>query len=362
MHSEALTVPAAVKITQDLLFNTSNRIYHLNLNLRPLESLTPSPGPNHAAIEDLDTFRNFLSREPKIKYLRLQWVDYTATVRARILPVARAFDLFSQGKSVEVTKAVLGLLQTDALCNGFRAIGQYQLYPVFSSLYLGARPGYATVQCEFRGENGKPVLSCPKTFLRTIVQRARGHGIEFLIGFEIEVVFMTYKTQGNQVEYGISPVTQGQCWSATRALHDDKAMDLVDDIMAQMERSGIGIQQFHPESGPGQYEFVMDPMDPSTAVDALVCAREIIASMAAKHAMRATCVSKAYPNAAGSGSHVHVSMTPSEPHRDFLAGLLKNLPAIAAITYPNIASYERVADSTWAGGKSAWMRYSTKHG
>ncbi|KAG7002361.1 glutamine synthetase [Physcia stellaris] len=46
------------------------------------------------------------------------------------------------------------------------------------------------------------------------------------------------------------------------------------------------------------------------------------------------------PNAAGTGSHVHVSMTPPEKHKNFLAGILKYLPAIAAFTYSNDVSYE----------------------
>ena len=358
MNSQFLTVPAAIKIAQDLLFNTSNRLYNLKLNLKLLESVVPAGElrgchtPNGSTIDDTGTLGQFLSQESEIKYLRLQWVDYTATVRVRILPVKHALDLFAQGKSIGVTKAVLGLLQTDAMCAGFKATGQYQLYPIFTSLCLGARPRYAMVQCEFRNDDGQPVPACPRTSLRMVVDRARSHGMEFLVGFEIEVVFMNHEMKGNQVEYGVSPVTQGQSWSSARALHDEKVMDLVDSVMAHLERSGIAIQQFHAESGPGQYEFVMDPMEPLAAVDSLLCAREIIASVASKHAMRATIVPKAYPSAAGTGSHIHVSMTPSESHQNFLAGLLKQLPAISAITYPNVASYERVADSMWSGGKT----------
>ena len=357
VNSQMITVTTAVKIAQDLLFNTSNLLYHLELKLKPFESPLLIGGQQDlsdqkdAAIEDIEILKQFLSKEPTVKYLRLQWVDYTATVRVRILPIGRALQLFAQGKSVDVTKAVLGLLQTDVLVEGFRATGQYQLYPRFNSLHLGARPGYATVQCEFRDDDGQPVLSCPKTFLRTVVERAQCHNIEFLVGFEIEVVLMAYKITGNEVKYGVSPVTQGQSWSAARALHDEKAMEVVEAIIAQLEKSGVAIQQFHPESAPGQFEFVMDPMEPSSSVDALVCARDIIASVASKHAMRATLVPKAYPGAAGTGSHAHISMTPAEPHEHFLAGVLENLSAISAITYPNVACYERVADSEWTGGK-----------
>lgn len=358
VNNEVLTSPAAIKIVQDLLFGTANRLYDLKLTMIPLERTVPSGhlyGSNDldsSPIDDMGTLRHFLSQNPTVKFLRLQWVDYTATVRVRILPKTYAIDLFQECKGVTVTKAVLGLLQTDALSAGFIATGQYQLYPKFGSFCSGARAGYAMLQCEFRDDDGQPVAACPRTFLRTVVDRARDQGMTFLVGFEIEVFFMVSGLISNTAQYRLKPTTQGQSWSSARALHDDKIMDLVESIVTQLEASDIKIQQFHAESGPGQYEFVMDPLQPLAAVDALICAREIIISVASKHGMRATFVPKPYLNGVGSGSHVHVSMTPPKSHRHFLAGLLKHLAAIVAITQPNIASYERVADSTWSGGET----------
>jgi len=358
VYNDVLTSPAAIKIVQDLLFGTANRLYDLKLTLNLSKSTVPSGDHydsnnfDRSLVVDMGTLRHFLSQNPTIKFLRLQWVDYTATVRVRILPVMYALDLFHQGKGVSVTKAVLGLLQTDALSAGVSATGQYQLYPKFGSLCIGARPGYAMMQCEFREDDGQSVAACPRTSLRKVVDQARDHGMTFLVGFEIEVFFMVPGLRNNTVQYRLKPTTQGQSWSSARALHDNKIMDLVESIVTQLEASGITIQQFHAESGPGQYEFVMNPLEPLAAVDSLICAREIIISVAYKHGMRATFVPKPYPNGVGSGSHVHVSMTPPGSHRHFLAGLLKHLAAIVAITHPNIASYERVTDSTWSGGKT----------
>ena len=209
------------------------------------------------------------------------------------------------------------------------------------------------VQCGISDGLEAPAPACPRSSLRTIVERACDQGISFLIGFEIEVVFMRCEVRGNEAEYFTLPLSQAQSWSSARAMENHSAMDAVESIMDQLERAGIGIQQFHPESGAGQFEFVMDPLDPLAAVDSLVCAREIIASEASKHSMRATLFPKA--SAAGTGAHVHVSMLPSKPHRAFLAGVLKQLSAILAITLPNITSYERVADSEWSGGKTYYF-------
>lgn len=355
--SLALPAASAIKIVQDLLFNTSNQLYDLRLSLTPFETtqtlqkLVSGGMPPTSAIQKISILRQFFIRYPFLKYLRLQWVDYTATVRARVLPIKNALEMFDHGKCVSVTKAVLGLIQTDAMTDCHRATGQYDLYPNFESLRIGPRTGYAMVQCGINDGLETPAPACPRSSLRTIVERANDQGISFLVGFEIEVVFMS------SMEYSTLPSCQGQAWSSARALENHSVMDVIESAMNQLERSGIGIQQFHAESGAGQFEFVMDPLDPLAAVDSLICAREIIGSEASKHSMRATFVPKA--SAAGTGAHVHVSMLPSEPHRAFLAGVLKQLSAILAITLPNVTSYDRVADSEWSGG--TWVTWGTQN-
>lgn len=358
MTCQALTVASAIKIVHDVLFLTSNRLYGLELTLTPVgdsaitNRSTISRVTDLKPIAKLEILKDFLARNPSVKYLRLQWLDYTATARLRILPIQHALNMFEEGRCVGVTKAVLGLLQDDVISPGFKATGQYDLYPIFESLRIGERAGYATVQCEFR-DQGNHVAACPRTSLRAIVDRAGSHGLTFLVGFEIEVVFMSWSIEDNAKKYGVFPLTQGHCWSSSRALHDGKLMGLVESIMTTLGFSGIDIQQLHAESAPGQFEFVMSPLDALRAVDALLAAREIIMSLAARHSLHATFLPKAYPKAAGTGAHVHVSMTPPKKHKSFLAGILKHLPAIAAFTYPNDVSYERVTDSEWSGG----MRY-----
>lgn len=310
-------------------------------------------------LKDFGILKDLLARNPSIKYLRLQWLDYTATARLKILPIQRALSMFEEASNVGVTKCVLGLLQGDVISPGFKATGMYDLYPAFESLRIGERAGYAMVQCEIR-DQGKHVAACPRTSLRTILDRGGSHNLSFLVGFEIEVVFMSWSTEDNANKYGAFQVTQGHCWSSSRALHSEKFMDLVESIMARLSLSGIEIQELHAESAPGQFEFIMSPLEALKAVDTLLAAREIITSLAAKHSLHATFLPKPYPKAPGTGAHVHFSMTPPEKHQSFLAGILKHLPAIAAFTYSNDVSYERVMDTGWSGGMLHFSPVATR--
>ena len=352
----------AVRIVQDILFNTSNRLYKLDLSLEPLATSAStgvvlrdmSPKP-----ENLEKFADFIASHNDISLVLLQWLDYTATLRVRLLPLKQAVKRFDDANLIGITKAVLGLLQQDEMCPGFTATGQYSLYPCFDSLRMGAGIGHAVVQCEFREENWDKVPICPRTVLRTIIEKSTAHGLSFLIGFEIEVVFMKWKVVDGQFHYGKEPLAQGHTWSAAHALHDHIMGSVLEIILNDLSTSGIEVEQFHPESGPGQWEIILSPVPPLQAVDSLLVAREIISTKAHLYGMRATLVPKAYPSAAGTGAHMHISMTPPAQYEMFYAGVLKHLPAIAAFTYSNAASYERAGDSVWAGG--SWVAYGTQN-
>ena len=222
-------------------------------------------------------------------------------------------------------------------------------------LRLGSRKGDAIVQCEFRGKNGEELPICPRTSLRRQVERAGAHGVEFLVGFEIEIVFMSKEIEDGELKYGSIPITEGHAWSTARALHSDDLMDVIETIFEKLERAGLNLEQFHPESSAGQFEFILSPLSPVFAVDALVAAKEIIQSVTASAGMRATLFPKPFPQAIGTGAHIHISLTPAHYWETFYAGILKHLRAIAAFSYSSDASYERVADGVWAG--STWIAW-----
>ena len=374
VRREMLESAQAVQIIEDILFNTSNRLYDLRLKLLPLpltsevnrpSSVTPVGAirPHNWAL-----LTTFLDCKPDIIFIRLQWLDYTSTLRTRILTTTQAISLFSQGKFVAIVDAVFGLLQTDIPTPGCGGpVGEYSLVPCFESLRRGPRnPGYAIVQCEFREkETMAPVSICPRTSLRNIVERAKAEkGIDFLVGFEIEVVFMHYSnptSPEDYIKFGTSPVSHAHAWSATRALQIPKMMQCLEAIVVALKDSDITLQQFHPESSPGQYEFVTGPLAPLAAVDALITTRDIIQSIASRFEMRATFHPKPVSTQPGTGQHIHLSMTQNgdEPgeavYNDFYGGVLKYARAICAFTYPFPESYTRTGDGLWAGGRYvAW--------
>ena len=104
--------------------------------MQPLKGLnagkyhTMSRFSSTSSVDNIHNLQDFAQDNPSVKYLRLQWVDYTNTSRVRILPLSRARVMCEEGKFVGVSTAVLGLLQTDAIAPGFKAQGEYVYHTV----------------------------------------------------------------------------------------------------------------------------------------------------------------------------------------------------------------------------------------
>ena len=81
VERESLTASQAVKVVQDVFFNTSNKIYKLGLPLLPVQemdrmNITRKDSSKDWA-ENLTYLNKLLRKDPSVRYLRLQWLDYT---------------------------------------------------------------------------------------------------------------------------------------------------------------------------------------------------------------------------------------------------------------------------------------------
>jgi len=140
-----------------------------------------------------------------------------------------------------------------------------------------------------------------------------------------------------------------------------KEAAILDEIATSILASGIQLQLYHAEAGPGQYEVVTGPLPPLEAADALIHTREIIYQTASKYGLRATFAPRPFMTSTGSSCHTHISVhSPLDSKKEtsglstyesaFLAGVLDHLPAVACLTLPTPASYKRMVDGVWSGG------------
>jgi glutamine synthetase len=331
----------------------------VNRSAPPYEPTSFPPPPKSSQFYDIARYDAFMKQNPDIKFVYVQWVDYMATMRARIVPIKEFGRLIREGERIAVTKGCTGILQNDGLTPVVNTTGQILIEPDLRSLRRTHKKDSlvaATVLSYWRSKDGTPLDECPRHSLESLISNLQyNYDTTLLCGFEIEVTFLSRSTNADQP---YEPLTKTHAWS-TLSPEQWLQLPFLAEIVLSLEEMGIDIQQFHAESGLGQYEFVLPPQPPLAAVDTLIQARQVIAQIAAVHGLRATLHPKPFEGI-GTAAHAHMSLHP--PDRDmqfFVGGVLRHLASLCTFTMPEAESYGRVVDDHWCGG--TWVSWGTQN-
>ena len=135
-------------------------------------------------------------------------------------------------------------------------------------------------------------------------------------------------------------------------------------LMGAIRACDIEPDSFLAEYGPRQYEVTIGPTPALQAADQAVVVRELIRAVAAQAGHSACLAPMITPEGVGSGTHIHfslwnahgqpVTLSPDGIHglgpqaEAFVAGVLRELPALAAVTAPSPPSYLRLKPGRWA--------------
>ncbi|KID82847.1 developmental protein FluG [Metarhizium guizhouense ARSEF 977] len=356
-----ITWKQATHMVQDMLFNTSNKIYDLGLTLRSqLPESVPSSGATSATVESQHLL-TYLSNAEKPHYIRLCWVDYTGIPRMRVIPSRQVLSTLknNQPLSATVTKGCLGVLQNDVLIPGVGAVGEFRLQPDFSSLHHGPRDGHITIMCDFKEKDGSLVNLCPRTMLKRALGLARLQDIELWFGFEIELVLLRRSGDGGYSDHN----NDGHAWSTVGAMDHEVVEKVLEPAIQQLDHAGVYVEMLHAESAKGQFEIILPKARAMEAVDTLIFARQVIASCASACGYKMTLHPKPIANACGTAAHAHISIASDDLnaalYESFYAGILSHLRAICAFTCSNMVSYERLRNGVWAGG--TWVAWGTQN-
>ncbi|CRG82816.1 Protein fluG [Talaromyces islandicus] len=347
----SLTVSQAKQAAVDILFHNSNKLYNLNL---PRPENNSYISQRHAITDSAPSGLFDLATQDPNLIVWMQWVDYTATIRVRMFPLREFMKIVRGERRIGITLAVLHMLQDDLLAPGGLATGQFYMRPDMStfSRNVALKSNSATVMTFWEDENGIPLEGCPRTTLQRVVKALEP--IQVTLGFEIEVVFVRQSDSGDLV-----PLTKNHSWSSMTADIRHNALPLVEEIVSTLASIDIYLEQFHAESAPGQFEFILPPNTPLAAVDTLLKARATVHHVAEKHGLRATLYPRPYRFAAGTASHAHFSISPPTHQDSFLAGILAHFSSITAFSLSQDISYARVASGVWAG--SEWVTWGTQN-
>ena len=291
----------------------------------------------------------FFKEHPSIEVLRLQWIDYTATVRTRMVSSRQAHRLAENGLSISVASPLTTGFLVDGSFNVINAGAKDLLFPDWTTLVVcHYQPKHAAVMC-FIEESGHGFESCPRSLLKRVEHEVgEKQNVRFLVGVEVEF----YLTP---LDDTTAPVKDIDPYCSTASLRTPYLAILEESVRA-MELADIPVWTFHTETIAGQFEIALDPMTPLRAADAIVYAHEAIRTIATRHGFCATMHPKPFDNMHSVGQHFHISLSQCHDQDSFLAGVLASVPAISAIAMPTYDSYLR---REFIGGD--WVSWDTEN-
>lgn len=217
-------------------------------------------------------------------------------------------------------------------------------------------------------EDGRPFAGDPRQALAAVVARLAGRGLSARVATEVE--FYLVDDSGPDLAPPRSPR------SGRRQLGGDvlslRALDAFDAVLSELyagaEAMGIAAETTTSEGGPGQFEMTLAPADPLRAADDAWLFKRLAQGVVRRHGLGACFLSKPYPDAPGSGLHVHVSLigpdganvfddggpagTPLLGHA--VAGTLAGMAGATLVFAPFTTSYARFVDGAHAPTGIGW--------
>lgn len=284
----------------------------------------------------------------------ITFVDIGGIARVKAVPEELFERAREHGVGASTTFAVFRGDDLMASAHDFEVpVGDMRLMPDADSL-AGPVDGWAWAAADLHDVEGEPMPTCARTFLRRMVERADNAGLRISMAYETEW-YAEREATGAPVHdgpgYGLA--TLADAGSYIRA------------VAGRLAAHGVPLVQIHPEYSPGQVELSVAPADPLVSADRAVLARHAIRTARESTGVRASFAPLVRPELLGNGSHLHFSVwrdddnlldpAASDPTgRAFLAGVLRELPALAAIGCASPLSWARIAPSRWTGAFVCW--------
>jgi glutamine synthetase len=247
--------------------------------------------------------------------------------------------------------------------------GDFALTPDISTLRMVPwHAGTALVLCDVQWLDGRPVAPSPRQVLQRQLDRLAEHGLAAYVGTELE--FFTFTTSYEDAwRRGYRDLEPANQYNVDYSLIGTGRIDgLLRGIARGMTGAGLYVESTKGECNLGQHEIAFRYSDALSTCDNHVVYKTGAKEIAAQHGMSLSFMAK-FDQREGNSCHIHLSLrgddgrsamagegehgfSPLMEH--FLAGQLACLEELTALLAPNVNSYKRFADGSFAPTAVAW--------
>ena len=248
--------------------------------------------------------------------------------------------------------------------------GDMVMTPDFTTLrLLPWLPGSALVMADLSWTDGRPVLQAPRSILRAQLDRLGQQGLGAFVGTELEFMVFDdgFREAWAKGYRGLTPATD---YNVDYAMLASTRMEpLLRDIRLGMEGAGMYCEGVKGECNYGQQEIAFRYDHARLTCDNHTIYKNGAKEIADKHGKSLTFMAK-FDEREGNSCHIHISLRGddgaavfadaddelgmSPMFRSFIAGQLATLRELTLFYAPNINSYKRFVEGSFAPTAVAW--------
>jgi glutamine synthetase len=250
--------------------------------------------------------------------------------------------------------------------------GDFVMKPDLKTLrYLPWQPKTAFVLADVVWLDGEDVVVSPRQILKRQLQRLRDRGLVAMCGTELEFIVFndTYEEAWKKGYRNLEPANLYNVDYSIMGVN--RVGPLLREIRLAMTKAGLYVESVKGECNLGQHEIAFRYAEALATCDNHVLYKLGAKEIAASFGKALTFMAKVNQRE-GSSCHTHLSIrttdqkmimadadNPSELSlfgRQFLAGLLSHLEELTLFFAPNINSYKRFVEGSFAPTAIAWGR------
>ncbi|MGN0374242.1 MAG: type I glutamate--ammonia ligase [Butyrivibrio sp.] len=298
--------------------------------------------------------------ENEIDFIRLQFTDIFGILKNIAIPKS------------QLEKALNNQMMFDgSSIDGFARIEESDMYlrPDLDSFVVfpwskeSGTGRVARLICDVYRTDGTPFEGDPRYILKKAVAEAARLGYKFNVGPECE--FFLFNLDDDKAPTTCSNERAGYFDLGPNDLGENSRKDMV----LTLEEMGFIIEAAHHECAPAQHEIDFKYGEAVTTADSIMTFKLAVKTIAQKHGLHATFMPKPKAFMAGSGMHINMSLEKdgknvfydpngkdglSKEAYHFIAGIMKHINGMVAITNPLVNSYKRLVPGYEAPVYIAW--------
>jgi glutamine synthetase len=341
----------------------------------------PTPTPGFARPAFVEAARKrldaLLKEHPHIESIDAVLADICGTLRGKRLPKGGTAQLFESG--MQIPQSIYMMDASGEMVNPFgRGIGDGDpdgtAWPIPETIsrVWGAGPARAQMLMTLRDANGQVHPAEPRAALERVLERFAEMKLRPVAALELEFYLIDRERgEGGVPLPPIDPASGKR--ENTNSVYGIDDLDRYRGFLTALSEAalaqGIPMSATSKEYAPGQFEANLKHQSEAIlAADHCVFLKQIIKAAAKAHGFDATFMAKPYPDRAGTGLHVHVSVLDeagrnifddgseagSAQLRHAIGGMQALMPGSMALFAPSLNSYRRFQPDMFAPVNRRW--------